>query len=95
MDMPKSWTGQNSLNEADPELQELIRQEKNRQKTGLELIASEVRSLSPLHRLFDGHFCLLSRTSAAEQFKSVSAPASPISTQRVTLVTVTMAATSS
>lgn len=42
MDMPKSWTGQNPLSDADPELQELIRMEKNRQKTGLELIASEV-----------------------------------------------------
>jgi len=36
------WTGQNSLDEADPELLELIRCEKNRQKLGLELIASEV-----------------------------------------------------
>lgn len=43
MDMPKGWTGCDPLSEADPELQDLIRKEKNRQKTGLELIASEVR----------------------------------------------------
>lgn len=43
MDVPKAWTGRDPLSEADPELQDLIRKEKNRQKTGLELIASEVR----------------------------------------------------
>ena len=48
MDMPKSWTGQNPLSEADPELQKMISLEKNRQKTGLELIASEVISMASL-----------------------------------------------
>ncbi len=42
MDIPKMWTGQNPLSEADPELQEIISKEKKRQRTGLELIASEV-----------------------------------------------------
>lgn len=35
-------SGTSSLSEADPELQDIISKEKNRQKTGLELIASEV-----------------------------------------------------
>ena len=43
MEIPKGWTGRNPLSEADPELQDIIRKEKNRQMTGLELIASEVR----------------------------------------------------
>ena len=43
MNIPKGWTGQNPLSDADPELQDIIRKEKNRQKTGLELIGSEVR----------------------------------------------------
>ena len=42
MDIPQTWTGRSSLSEDDPELQDLIRQEKRRQKLGLELIASEV-----------------------------------------------------
>ncbi len=45
MEIPKTWTGQNPLSESDPELQDIIRKEKNRQKTGLELIGSEVRSI--------------------------------------------------
>lgn len=43
MDIPKTWTGRSPLSESDPELQDIIRKEKNRQKTGLELIGSEVR----------------------------------------------------
>ena len=35
------WTGQEPLSEDDPEVAGLIRAEKRRQKTGLELIASE------------------------------------------------------
>ena len=35
------WTGQEPLSEDDPEVAGLIRAEKLRQKTGLELIASE------------------------------------------------------
>ena len=35
------WTGQEPLSEDDPEVAGLIRAEKARQKTGLELIASE------------------------------------------------------
>lgn len=42
MDIPQSWTGRSSLAEADPEVKELIRKEKERQTQGLELIASEV-----------------------------------------------------
>lgn len=37
------WTGCDPLAEVDPEVQAIIRKEKHRQKTGLELIASEVR----------------------------------------------------
>ena len=36
------WTGRNPLAELDPEINELIGKEKNRQVMGLELIASEV-----------------------------------------------------
>lgn len=36
------WTGQTSLDEVDPEMRELLRKEKVRQVSGLELIASEV-----------------------------------------------------
>ena len=36
------WTGQEKLEDDDPEMNELIRQEKDRQVRGLELIASEV-----------------------------------------------------
>ena len=35
------WTGQESLAEDDPEMYDLVREEKRRQLTGLELIASE------------------------------------------------------
>jgi hypothetical protein len=35
------WTGQEPLSVDDPEVSDLIRAEKTRQKTGLELIASE------------------------------------------------------
>ena len=37
-----AWTGQESLAEDDPEMWQLISQEKRRQMEGLELIASEV-----------------------------------------------------
>ena len=36
------WTGQEPLAEEDPVIKELIRKEKDRQRRGLELIASEV-----------------------------------------------------
>jgi glycine/serine hydroxymethyltransferase len=36
------WTGQEPLEQDDPEMWALIREEKMRQKSGLELIASEV-----------------------------------------------------
>lgn len=36
------WTGQESLAQSDPEVWDLLRQEKDRQCRGLELIASEV-----------------------------------------------------
>ena len=38
------WTGQEPLEQDDPEMWDLIREEKARQKSGLELIASEVSS---------------------------------------------------
>lgn len=37
-----SWTLQEPLEEDDPEIFELIKKEKQRQRNGLELIASEV-----------------------------------------------------
>ena len=37
-----SWTLQEPLAEDDPEIMSLIKEEKHRQRTGLELIASEV-----------------------------------------------------
>ncbi|MEQ2185320.1 hypothetical protein GOODEAATRI_016940, partial [Goodea atripinnis] len=37
------WTGQESLAQDDPEMWNLLQQEKDRQCRGLELIASEVR----------------------------------------------------
>lgn len=37
------WTGQESLSQDDPEMWNLLQQEKDRQCRGLELIASEVR----------------------------------------------------
>jgi len=42
MDIPQSWTGRSSLLDSDPELKSLIQREKDRQVSGLELIASEV-----------------------------------------------------
>jgi len=36
------WTGSQRLAEDDPEVADIVRKEKARQKTGLELIASEV-----------------------------------------------------
>lgn len=36
------WTGQEPLKQDDPEMWDLICEEKTRQKSGLELIASEV-----------------------------------------------------
>ena len=36
------WTGQEKLEDDDPEMNDLIKQEKDRQVRGLELIASEV-----------------------------------------------------
>ena len=36
------WTGQEKLEDDDPEMNELIKKEKDRQVRGLELIASEV-----------------------------------------------------
>ena len=39
------WTGRDPLVELDPDIKELIGKEKNRQVTGLELIASEVGCL--------------------------------------------------
>lgn len=41
-----SWTGQESLAQDDPEMWNLLQQEKDRQCRGLELIASEVRAAS-------------------------------------------------
>ena len=37
------WTGQDSVTAADPEVNDLLSQEKDRQLRGLELIASEAR----------------------------------------------------
>ena len=39
------WTGQEALEDDDPEMYDLIKQEKDRQVRGLELIASEVSFL--------------------------------------------------
>ena len=44
--MRSLWTGQEAIGEDDPELAAIIKKEKNRQVTGLELIASEVRYLN-------------------------------------------------
>jgi glycine/serine hydroxymethyltransferase len=38
----EQWTGRDPLAELDPAVKEIIGKEKNRQVTGLELIASEV-----------------------------------------------------
>ena len=40
----RPWSGQDSLAADDPEMWSLLRQEKDRQCRGLELIASEVRN---------------------------------------------------
>ena len=42
------WTGRNPLAELDPEINEIIGKEKNRQVMGLELIASEVQKMCPI-----------------------------------------------
>ena len=42
------WSGQEPLQEDDPQIMELIRKEKERQRVGLELIASEVSWISNL-----------------------------------------------
>ncbi|KAG5836533.1 hypothetical protein ANANG_G00256320 [Anguilla anguilla] len=44
-DFEKPWTGQDSLATDDPEMWDLLLREKDRQCRGLELIASEVRSV--------------------------------------------------
>ena len=41
--LSSQWTGQELLAETDPEIKSIIQKEKQRQKLGLELIASEVR----------------------------------------------------
>lgn len=46
-----SWTGRESLKEDDPEMWNLVQEEKQRQLCGLELIASEV-SNSEINRHF-------------------------------------------
>lgn len=51
-DEDRSWTGQESLGEDDPEMWALLQKEKDRQCRGLELIASEVQSF--LHQFL---FC--------------------------------------
>ncbi|XP_026116273.1 serine hydroxymethyltransferase, mitochondrial-like [Carassius auratus] len=40
-DDERSWTGQESLSQDDPEMWDLLQKEKDRQSRGLELIASE------------------------------------------------------
>lgn len=40
--MASEWTGQEPLAKDDPEMWELVKEEKRRQVNGLELIASEV-----------------------------------------------------
>lgn len=40
--MAAQWTGQEPLAQDDPEIFELVKEEKRRQVSGLELIASEV-----------------------------------------------------
>ena len=42
------WTGQEDVKDDDPEMFELILKEKDRQKRGLELIASEVGTLNSI-----------------------------------------------
>ena len=42
MRMASQWTGQEPLAQTDPEIKSIIQNEKQRQKLGLELIASEV-----------------------------------------------------
>ena len=44
-DQEVQWTGRESLAELDPIIKEMIGGEKNRQVTGLELIASEVSGI--------------------------------------------------
>uniref|UniRef100_A0A673FU85 glycine hydroxymethyltransferase n=1 Tax=Sinocyclocheilus rhinocerous TaxID=307959 RepID=A0A673FU85_9TELE len=47
-DDERSWTGQESLAQDDPEMWDLLQKEKDRQSRGLELIASEVTD-RPIH----------------------------------------------
>lgn len=70
MDIPLTWTGRAPLSEADPELQDIIRKEKNRQATGLELIASEVRGV--IGKFMSDVKCCVCRISVAVLCKSVS-----------------------
>ena len=53
-----AWTGQEALSDDDPEVNGLIQQEKTRQVSGLELIASEVCGL--LYIILIYWHCLLS-----------------------------------
>lgn len=46
--MAAQWTGQEPLPKEDPEIYELIKEEKRRQINGLELIASEVKCKSKM-----------------------------------------------
>lgn len=48
VDEDRSWTGQESLAQDDPEMWDLLQREKDRQCRGLELIASEVKHLSKM-----------------------------------------------
>lgn len=41
----RAWTGTEPLQQDDPEMWDLIQQEKHRQRHGIELIASEVLTL--------------------------------------------------
>ena len=52
--MMSKWTGTEPLSEDDPEVRGLLRDEKRRQRRGLELIASEVGE-----RGAGGHFTVL------------------------------------
>lgn len=57
-----SWTLQESLAEDDPEIMSLIKEEKARQRNGLELIASEVSWLLPI-------FCVLNILATYVEFR--------------------------
>ena len=49
------WTGQEKLEDDDPEMYNLIQQEKDRQVRGLELIASEVWNENFLFFYYTAH----------------------------------------